>query len=76
MYECDRFDHCQFFLQLRPAMPQTLKVVQSLYCRSNYRQCARYQVGTALGTKAVPENLTPSDRLWADLLVEAASQSA
>lgn len=72
MNECEKFDRCQFFLQIMPGMPQTSKLVRNFYCRSNYTQCARYRVGKALGPQAVPDNLSPGDSLQADLLLEAA----
>jgi hypothetical protein len=72
MYECQRFDHCRFFMQLLPTMPRTSKLVQSLYCKSNYSQCARYRVGKTLGANSVPDTLSPGDGQLADLIIQAA----
>jgi hypothetical protein len=69
MHECEKFDYCQFVLQAMPSMPQTSKLVQHFYCRSNYERCARYKVGKALGLKGIPDNLSPSDSQMADLLL-------
>ena len=72
MYECEKYDHCLFILQMMPGMPQSSKLVQNLYCKSDYSRCARYQVGKTLGPKAVPDNLSPSDGQLADLIIKAA----
>lgn len=72
MFECDNIDYCRFFLQLLPGIPLTIKLNQNLYCRSNYKRCARYQVAMALGPTAVPDHLSPGDKLWAEMLIEAA----
>ncbi len=72
MNECEKIDRCQFFLQIMPGMPQTSKLVRNFYCMGNFTRCARYQVGKMLGLQAVPDNLSPSDRLQADLLLETA----
>jgi hypothetical protein len=69
MYECEKFDYCHFPLQVMPAMPHTSKLVQHLYCKSNYEKCARYLVGKTLGPTAVPDNLSPSDSQLANLLL-------
>ena len=76
MYECEKIDHCQFILQIMPGMPKTSKLVQNFYCKSNYGKCARYQVGKSLGSKAVPDDLSPTDSLLATLLLEAAGVRA
>jgi hypothetical protein len=72
MNVCEKFDWCRFILQSMPGMPQTSKLVQHSYCRSNFMRCARYRVGKTLGSQAVPDTLSPGDSLQADLLLAAA----
>jgi hypothetical protein len=72
MQECEKYDHCHFFMNSMPAVPQISRLVQSYYCKGNYTKCARYVVGKRLGSHAIPDNLAPSDGHVADLLLRVA----
>lgn len=71
MAECILLKKCPFFNDKLKNMPTASDTMKKIYCRWNFKKCARYRVALALGSKGVPADLFPGDARRADdLLVQ------
>lgn len=67
---CMFVDQCQFLIQNQDNMPKLRNLFRERYCFGPFEQCARYQVGSAVGFKNVPEYMLPSQNEWARQVIE------
>ncbi len=71
MTDCEWISFDPFLTEKMAAMPATLEIIKSRFCRKDYSSCARYQVMKALGKEKVPVDLSPNNKDRArDLIAE------
>ena len=42
-------------------VPAAMDVMKKMYCRHNYKDCARYKIAIELGPDKIPDDLFPKD---------------
>lgn len=62
---CELTSTCLFFNDQTDVKPQTAALFKARYCRGDHAECARYLVFASRGRDAVPQDLSPNDRLRA-----------
>ncbi|RJP58596.1 MAG: hypothetical protein C4541_07660 [Candidatus Auribacter fodinae] len=70
MADCPRLQKCPFFNDQLDDMPDLSGAVKALFCKKNYRNCARYNIAKQLGPQNVPNNLFPADGRQANELLK------
>ena len=71
MKDCEHLPQCPFFHDKMGSMPALAFVYKKQYCQTDCSSCARYLVATALGPKAVPTDLYPTQVERAKSLINA-----
>jgi len=61
MGDCELITKCPFFNDQLKNMPAASEAMKNIYCRWNFKKCARYRVANALSGKKVPADLFPGD---------------
>lgn len=74
MSRCTRADACPFFTSQLSEMPATADLYRAKYCSAEWARCARFRVLGALGSAAVPDDLTPNDQRKANAILREAGQ--
>ena len=69
MGNCELIEKCLFFNDQLKKMPNASDMMKNIYCRWNYKKCARYRVASALSSKEVPSDLFPSDSFRASQIL-------
>jgi hypothetical protein len=62
MAHCEYIDGCLFFHDRLSMMPSTSSKMKTMYCKGDFKMCARYMVLVKLGREKVPGDLYPNDR--------------
>jgi len=60
--DCEFLEKCLFFNDKLENMPKAADMMKKMYCKWNYKKCARRVIATTLGPSAVPTDLFPSDQ--------------
>jgi len=76
MAECNSLPTCPFFNDRMPDDDQAGLLYKMKYCHADFESCARYQVESALGRKAVPAILYPNMQDRAQEIIASASVPA
>ena len=66
MADCECLVKCPFFHNSMAKMPAAAELTKRRLCRSDFTQCARYQVFSVRGRSGVPSDLYPDDRARAE----------
>lgn len=69
MAVCEILEHCPFFHDNMPNMPEHAELFKQLYCRGGNDICARYMIIKKLGKEAVPKNLFPNEVSRANTII-------
>jgi len=69
MADCEFLTLCPFFNDKMENMPSAADMMKKLYCKWNYRQCARYMVAIVLGRDKIPTDLFPRDTHRANIIL-------
>ncbi len=69
MTDCELLAGCLFFNDKMKNMPWVGETMKRLYCRWDFKQCARYRVASALSKKEIPADLFPSDTIRAKIIL-------
>jgi hypothetical protein len=66
MSSCEYIQECPLFNNSNVRnMTELIEELKAAYCLGEQTQCARYNVFKALGKKAVPELMLPTQYAWA-----------
>lgn len=70
-YLCSHLDHCleSFFEKQLLNARGLSEVIQAEFCMGHHHECARYKIIEALGEKAVPYSLYPTELARADEMI-------
>ena len=61
MGTCELLINCPFFDDHLKNMPTASDMMKSIYCRWDFKKCARYKVASVTGSIEVPSDLFPGD---------------
>ena len=71
MGNCELLTKCPFFNDQLKNMPTASDTMKNIYCRWNFKKCARYRVASVLSSKEVPADLFPGDSIRAgEILIQ------
>ncbi len=68
--ECPKLSDCPFFNFQLKDMPTTADTLKSIFCKKDYKKCARYIVSSAIGKENVPDDLFPNDEDRVDAILK------
>ncbi len=63
MSACPKIEICPFFNGEMPQPTSTTDSMKEIYCRADYKKCARYQIAIQLGSNHVPDDLFPFEKV-------------
>ena len=69
MPNCEYLEKCSFFNDKIQNMPSAADMVKEMYCKGNFKECARYMIFIALGKEKLPPDLFPNDMVKARVLL-------
>ena len=70
MPDCVCLSGCPFFHDRMANMPGMAEMLKTKYCKSEYENCARYMVFSALGKDAVPMDMFPNQQDRAQEMID------
>jgi len=74
MNYCECLEGCPFFNDKMKNMPAVSEMYKSSYCKSDFKNCARYIVFKSLGKSFVPEDMFPNEKDRAEKILKASNK--
>lgn len=71
MAQCELVQGCFFTMDFSNNLPAQLAVIKRTYCNQDFQGCARYIIAKKFDAGKVPNNLDPTDREAADLIISS-----